>query len=254
MLNYFNLIREIAISDFKLKYQSSILGILWSFGKPLLMFGVLFFVFSSFVRFGGEVENYALHLLLGLILWNFFAESTLTSLNSLAGKAPLLKKIAFPRSIIIVSAVAAALLGLLFNIIVFAIFFVLSGMVFSWTIFLAAIFLIELFFVALGASFFISALYAKFKDVRHIWEIFLQIGFWITPIVYSVEMVPQKFHFPMYFFNPMTRIIQYSREAILQQRITNLDGMIGLLVLTLLVFFIGYFMYNKRSPHFAEEL
>src|SRR3989344_2468815 len=223
--NYFELTKAIALSDFKLRYHGSVLGIFWSFLKPLLTFGVLYLVFSVFIRF--DIENYALYLLLGIILWNFFAEATILSLNSLAGKAPVIKKIAFPRSIIIVSSTLTALLFVIFTVC--------------------------LYFVALGTSFFISALNAKFKDVRHIWEVLLQLGFWLTPIIYTVSMIPEKLHWFVYL-NPMTRVIQYSREAILQQKVSNLDGVFALFLMTLIIFFIGYYVYKKRSPYFAEEL
>ncbi|MBI2052734.1 MAG: ABC transporter permease [Candidatus Ryanbacteria bacterium] len=249
--HYFHLIKEIALSDFKLRYHGSWLGVLWSFLKPLLMFGVLFLVFSVFIRF--DTEHYALYLLLGIILWNFFAEATTLSLNGLDQKAPLIKKIAFPRTIIIVSSTLTALLSFLFNIIVFALFFTFSGLSPSRTILLVPVFVVELYFIALGASFLISALYAKFRDIRHIWEILLQLGFWLTPIIYPIGLVPQAFSWSIYL-NPLTRVIQYSREAILQSRVSNLDGMAALFLMTVTVFFAGYFVFKKRSPYFAEEL
>lgn len=249
--NYINLTKEMALSDFKLRYHDSLLGIFWSFLKPLLIFGVLFLVFSIFIRF--TIKNYALYLLLGIILWNFFVEATIFSLNGIFQKAPLIKKITFPRTIIVVSSTLTALLSFFFNIVVFSIFFIASRVSVSWTILLAFVFIIELYFIALGTSFLISALAAKFKDIRHIWEVLLQLGFWITPIIYSIEMIPQKFHWFVYL-NPLTRVIQYSREAILQQRVSNLDGMFTLFLMTATIFIGGYVVYKKRSPSFAEEL
>src|SRR3989338_343577 len=249
--NYFELTKAIALSDFKLRYHGSVLGIFWSFLKPLLTFGVLYLVFSVFIRF--DIENYALYLLLGIILWNFFAEATILSLNSLAGKAPVIKKIAFPRSIIIVSSTLTALLSFFFNIVVFGIFFLFSDLSLSISALLFVIFTVCLYFVALGTSFFISSLNAKFKDVRHIWEVLLQLGFWLTPIIYTVSMIPEKLHWFVYL-NPMTRVIQYSREAILQQKVSNLDGVFALFLMTLIIFFIGYYDYKKMLPYFAEEL
>jgi ABC-type polysaccharide/polyol phosphate export permease len=249
--NYFELTRAITLSDFKLRYHGSVLGIFWSFLRPLLMFGVLFLVFSHFLRF--DVPNYALYLLLGIILWNFFAEATTLSLSGMSSKAPLIKKIAFPRTIIIVSATLTALLSFFFNILVFGIFWAFSNVSLSLTSLLALVFFIELYFISLGMSFLITALYAKFRDVRPIWEVLLQIGFWLTPIIYTISMVPEKFHWFMYF-NPLTRVIQYSREALLQGKISNLDGMFALFLMTVTIFVVGLWAYKKRAPYLAQEL
>lgn len=249
--NYFSLTKAMVLTDFKLRYHGSILGVFWSFLRPLMLFGVLYTVFSIFVRF--DIPNYALYLLLGIILWNFFSEATLFSLNNLSSKAALIKKLYFPRSIIVVSSVLTTFVGFLMNFVVFAIFFIFSDLESSWTMFLAPIFIAELFLISLGVSFLVSALYAKFKDIRYIWEVMLQLLFWITPIIYTIEMVPQRFHFVLYL-NPLTRVVQYSRETLILQRVSNIDGMVALFLMTVVAVCLGYLVFQKRSPHLAEEL
>ena len=123
--NYLYLTLVMAITDFKIKYDNSVLGYLWSLLKPLLMFGTLYLVFSVFVRW--DVENYRLYLLLGIILWNFLSEVTLNSMVLLEGKASIIKKIYFPRWIIVIASSLTSLLTLLLNIGVFFIFFGLGG-------------------------------------------------------------------------------------------------------------------------------
>src|SRR4030042_1454431 len=123
--NYLYLIFVMAVTDFKVKYDNSALGYLWSLLKPLLMFGTLYLVFSVLVRW--QVENYKLYLLLGIILWNFLAEVTLNSMVLLEGKASIIKKIYFPRWIIVIASSLTSLLTLLLNTIVFFIFFVISN-------------------------------------------------------------------------------------------------------------------------------
>lgn len=249
--NYFNLTKEMTLTDFKLRYHGSFLGIFWALLKPLLTFGVLYAVFYIFLRF--PVKNYPLYLFLGIILWNFFAEATTISINSLSSKAPLIKKINFPRNIVIFSSTLTSFLNFILNLVIFYFFLAFSNFNLSWSAPLALLFFAELFFISLGMGLLVSALYSKFKDLRYIWEVLLQIGFWATPIIYSIEMVPQKFHFLVYL-NPMTRIIQYSREAILEGLISNLDGMIALFLATIIIFAAGYFVFEKRSPYFSEEL
>jgi ABC-type polysaccharide/polyol phosphate export permease len=171
-----------AITDFKIKYDNSVLGYLWSLLKPLLMFGTLYLVFSVFVRW--NVENYKLHLLLGIMLWNFLAEVTLNSMVLLEGKASILKKIFFPRWIIVIASSLTSLLTLLLNIVVFFIFFIFSGAHFQHNMWFFPLFLAEFYVFVVGLTLLLCALYPKFRDVHHIWEVFAQLGFWATPIVY----------------------------------------------------------------------
>lgn len=249
--NYWTLTRALAWSDFKLRFHDSALGILWSFLRPLLLFGVLYLVFSVFVRF--DIPNYGLYLLLGIILWNFFEEATNSTLTSLDGKAALLKKVAFPRTIIVLSAAVTSFISLLFNLAVFFLFFSFSDLAISPSAFLLFVYLAALFFIVLGTSYLLTALYAKFRDVRTIWEVLLRIGFWLTPIIYTLSIVPQKLHWWIYL-NPLTRVIQYSREAVIENRLSNLDGILALYLMAAAVFAVGYFVFKRRARYFAEEL
>jgi len=249
--NYWSLTRVLAWSDFKLRFHGSVLGIFWSFLRPLLLFSVLYIVFSKLVRF--DIPNYALYLLLGIILWNFFVEATNSSLASIDGKTTLIKKVSFPRTIIVLSATITAFISLLFNLLVFFLFFTFTDLTLSASAILLTIYLISLFFIALGVGYFLTALYAKFKDIKTIWEVFLQLGFWLTPIIYTLSIVPQKFHFWVYF-NPLTRVIQYSRETIIENRISNLDGIFALLLMATAIFICGYLVFRSRAKYFAEEL
>jgi len=227
------------------------LGVFWSFLRPLLLFGVLYLVFSVFVRF--DIPNYALYLLLGIILWNFFEEATNLALSNIEGKAAVIKKVAFPRTIVVLSATVTAFISLLFNFVVFLLFFAFSDLSLSIKTALLIIYLVALFFIALGTNYFLTALYAKFRDVKTIWEVLLRIAFWLTPIIYTLSIVPQKFHSWVYL-NPLTRVIQYSREAIIENRVSNLDGILALILMTATIFIFGYFVFRARARYFAEEL
>src|SRR3989344_5112435 len=177
--NYYPLLRALTISDFKLRYHDSVLGVFWSFLKPLFLFSVLYTVFSVFMRF--PIPHYGLYLLLGIILWTFFTEATTLSLKGLAQKAPLIRKIYFPRSILIVSSTLIALINLSANLCIFGLIFIFSGVHLSFSFLLVSIWIIELYIFALGCSLGLSALNVKFKDIEHIWDILLPLGLWITP-------------------------------------------------------------------------
>src|ERR1035437_8384562 len=118
--NYFSLIRELAITDFKLKYQGSIFGYLWSLMKPLAIFGVLYLVFTVFVRIPSKIPHFPVYLLLGIVLWNYFAESPTVGMPSIVEKGDLIRKVYFPRIVIVIANSLSALITLLLNLIVIA--------------------------------------------------------------------------------------------------------------------------------------
>jgi len=251
--NYLYLTLVMAITDFKIKYDNSVLGYLWSLLKPLLMFGTLYLVFSVFVRW--DVENYKLYLLLGIILWNFLAEVTLNSMVLLEGKAPILKKIYFPRWIIVIASSLTSLLTLLLNLIVFFIFFVFSGADFKNTTWLLVLYLVELYVLVVGLALLLCSLYPKFRDIHHIWEVFVQLGFWATPIIYPISIVPGKYH-TLIFLNPVARIIQGCRQALIGPpgQFLSLTNHIIVMFVAICLFVAGSAVFNKLSRSFAEDL
>ena len=251
--NYIYLTLIMAITDFKVKYDNSALGYLWSLVKPLLMFGTLYLVFSVFVRW--NVENYKLHLLLGIILWNFLAEVTLQSMVLLDAKAAIIKKIYFPRWVVIIASSLTSLLTLFLNIVVFFLFFIFSDPPFSTSALLLGIYLIELYFLSVGIALLLCALYPKFRDIHHLWEVFVQLGFWVTPIIYPISIVPQKYH-TLIFLNPMARVIQGSRQAIIGPPgdFTGFTSHVLIISVAAVFFWAGLTLFNKLSPSFAEDL
>lgn len=251
--NYLFLTLVMAITDFKIKYDNSILGYLWSLLKPLLMFGTLYLVFSVFVRW--EVENYRLYLLLGIILWNFLSEVTLNSMVLLESKASILKKIYFPRWIIVIASSLTSLLTLLLNICVFFIFFIFSSARLQTSALFLIIYLAELYIFVVGLALLLCSLYPKFRDIHHIWEVLVQLGFWATPIIYPISIVPQKYH-TLIFLNPAARIIQGCRQALIGpgKEFLGLTNHIIILAVALCLFAVGWAMFSKLSRSFAEEL
>jgi len=253
--NYLFLTLIMAITDFKIKYDNSFLGYMWSLLKPLLMFGTLYLVFSVFIRW--NVENYRLYLLLGIILWNFLSEVTLNSMVLLEGKASIIKKIYFPRWIIVVASSLTSLLTLVLNIGVFFLFFVFSGAHFRISALYLIVYLIELYTLVLGLALLLCSVFPKFRDIHHIWEVFVQLGFWVTPIIYPISIVPGKYH-KYIFLNPAARIIQGCREALIGQGSEFLGfgftNHVIIIFVAVCLFTVGMGMFNKLSRSFAEEL
>lgn len=245
---YYTLVKNFALTDFKLKYQGSVLGYLWSLLNPLLTFAILYVVFSIFVRF--QMENYSLFLFLGIILWGYFNEATFNALVSLYTKANIMKKIYFPRTVIVLASNVTTFLGFLLNFIVFLFFVLLSGVGLHFLSFLSVLFFINLFLLTLGVSYIVAGLNLRFIDTQHIWRILLQLFFWLTPVVYSLQAVPESYQF-FFYLNPLVLILEGMRNIFLENIFSFQFYFISLLF-SLIVFFIGYSLYRKMSVYFAE--
>ncbi len=245
------ILKEIAISDFKVRYQNSLLGYLWTLMKPLLLFAVLYVVFSVFMRF--PVEHYQLYLLLGVIIWNFFAESTSIALRSFETKQSLITKVYFPRIIVVIASTLTSLLTFLLNMIVFFVFLTISDITFSVNFFFMFVYTIELYFIILGTSLVLSTLYVKFRDISHIWDVLLQIGFWITPIIYPVTMVPEAYHRFIYL-NPLARLIEYSRAIFILHHIPAASLNMVLFIMTLCIMILGVALFYTQESSIPENI
>lgn len=245
---YFNLVKSFAWTDFKLKYHGSLLGYLWSLLNPLLTFGILYVVFSHFVRF--QIAHYPLFLFLGIILWGYFNEGTFNALTSLYIKSNIMKKIYFPRTAIVLASNLTTFLGFLLNFLVFLFFVLLSGLELHFLSLLSILFFTNLFLLTLGVSYIVAGMNLRFIDVQHIWRILLQLLFWLTPVIYSLEMLPESFRFLLYF-NPLVLILEGMRKLFLENFFSFPFYFLSLLF-SLVVFFLGYFVYRKMSVSFAE--
>jgi ABC-type polysaccharide/polyol phosphate export permease len=245
------ILKEIAVSDFKVRYQNSVLGYIWTLIKPLLLFAVLYLVFSVFMRF--PVENYQLYLLLGVVIWNFFAEATVVALRSFETKQSLITKIYFPRIIVVIASTLTSFMTFLLNMIVFFVFLTLSNIGFHLSFFFFLIYIFELYFIILAVSLILSALYVKFRDLSHIWDVLLQVGFWLTPIIYPVSLIPEAYHRYIYL-NPLARIIEYSRVVFIDGYIPAFNLNIILFLMTIVIFIFSVFVFRKFESQIAENI
>ena len=180
---YRELIWQLAWSEFKLRYKNSILGYFWSLLEPMLMLTVLYVVFSNLMRV--QVEYFQLFLLLGIILWNFLSRATSIGMNSIVGKADMIKKIYFPRDIFVISSCITALLMSIFESLIFISFMAIFRVPISTNLIYVPFILIFLFFISLGLTLALAALNVFYRDVQFIWQVILQAGFFATPILYT---------------------------------------------------------------------
>ncbi len=250
--NYLFLIEQFTITDFKLRYSQSVLGYLWSLLNPLMMFGVLYFVFSVFMRFG-EIPHYQVRLLSGIMLWSFFAEATTGGMNSLLMKASLLNKISFPRIIIPLSSIFTTTLSLLINLIVLVFFMFLSGAAIQITAFMGVVVVIQLIFLSFSLSLLLTSFFLRFRDLSHIWTVFLQLGFWATPIIYPENIVPEKYQI-LLKINPMARILKSFRSSVIYGEPVALADIYYTFIVIIVFLSTGILLFKWAQKYFPEWL
>lgn len=257
------LLRELVITDFKLRYQGSALGYLWSLLRPLFLFVILYIVFVYFLQIGKNIPHWPVAMLLGIVLWNFFAEITNQGLKAVVSQGGLLRKINFPKYVIIFAASFSALINLLLNLVIVAIFMIINKVDLSWTMLLSPIYIIEIYLCGLGLAFLLSTIYVKFRDMNYIWEIIMQALFYGSAVIYPIQKVIEKSDVLAQFIllNPVAQAIQDIRHAAVSSATPTLytlsenvyiTAIPWIIVVVVLAF--GAWLFKSRSPYFAEEV
>jgi len=253
----------LAYTDWKLRFFGSVLGYFWSLLRPLMLFGVLYAVFSQIVDVGGTVEDYPVQLLIGVILFTCWGEITGGSVASVVERESLVRKIAFPRAVIPLSIALGAAFNLLLNLITLGVFLALAGVQPRWTWLLVPLPLIFLILFAVGVSLMLSSLYVSFRDVQPIWDVILQALFYATPVIYPIEVMADKYETAsqIALMNPIAAAIQETRYLVLGGETPSVAEAIGdnaLLVVPVLVLLIvvvaGFLIFDRLAPRVAERL
>ena len=256
------LLRELVKTDFKLRYQNSALGYLWALLKPLLMFAILYVVFTKILRFGDGIPHYPVYLLVGTVFWNFFTECTFLGIHAIEMRGDLIRKVNFPKYIVVISATSTALINLLINVGVILIFALINGCTLSLSWLLVIPSIIELYVLALGISLWLGAINVKLRDIGSIWEVITQALFYAVPIIYPISMVTSVSTAAanIILVNPIAQAIQDVRHNIVtDQTVTTWEfvgvvwGLVSVLVVIAVLVF-GAFYFKRRSRKFAEEV
>lgn len=258
------LLRELVITDFKLRYQGSVLGYLWSLLKPMMLFAIMYVVFVHFLRFGDGIDHFAVTLLLGIVLWTFFLEATNQGMQAIVNRGDLIRKINFPKYIIVISGTISALINLILNLVVVFVFMLFDGVDFGWSALLFPLSVVVLYVFSLGLAFLLSASYVKYRDVSHIWEVLMQGLFYATPIIYPLQMVIEKIPEAAQYLmlNPIATVIQNARASLVGQEnvITNSQMASSFVfeivpyLIIVIVCFVGFMYFKKAQKTFAENI
>ncbi len=257
------LLRELVRTDFKLRYQNSVLGYFWSLLRPFSLFVILYIVFVKILGAGGDIPYFGVYLLVGIVIWNYFAEVTNNSVTAVVGKGDLLRKVNFPRYIIVVAGSFSALINLFFNFIVIAVFMLIAGSDVSRTVVFLPLLVVELFVFSLAVGFLLSSLYVRYRDIGFIWEVAMQGLFFATPIMYAFSLVSDKSPVvaKILISNPIAQLMQDMRYMLVTPKTETVGSTFGTPFAYLIpvgivaVFTIaaGYY-FKQRSAHFAEEV
>lgn len=257
------LLKELTKTDFKLRYQGSVLGYLWALLKPLMMFAILYIVFSKLLRIGNDIPHYPVYLLTGTVLWSFFTECTAQGIQAIENRGDLLRKISFPKYIVVVSTTLTAVINLLINLVVVVAFALLNGVTPSFSWLMVPILILELYCLALGISLLLGSINVKYRDIASIWDVCIQALFYAVPIIYPISTVANTSALAakIIILNPIAQVIQDVRYCLITTDTMTMWNFIESPIVKLLpiaIVFVallyGAYVFRKRSRFFAEEV
>ena len=251
------------MTEFKRVYFGTVLGYLWSLIRPLMLFGVLLFVFTKVFKIGSEeVEHYPVMLLLGIVLFTFFQESSTNAVTSVVTQEGVVRKTQFPRLVIPLATVLTGAFNLCLNLIVVFAFIFAFGVDPTWTWLLLPVALLALFVLTAAMSMALSVLYVRFRDVAIIWVVFAQVLFYATPILYPITAFENETYEHLLMINPLAVIFEQVRVWILAEpqaptAVEAAGGALHLLpaaAIFVAVCAFGVWIFNRDAPRIAEEL
>jgi len=258
--------KELVKTNFKLRYQGSYLGVLWSVLQPLMLFAVMYVVFVKFLKFTDGTPTFPISLLCGTCLWQFFTESTSMGMRSIVDRGDLLRKIHFPNYIIVAATTMGSMISLAINLGVVILFGFFAHAHYTWRVITVIPSILQLYAISLGVALLLGSLYVYFRDIGHIWDVILQALFYATPIIYPLSMVQKNPEFSwaadFMMLMPTTQTIMDIRHNLLSPEYvptiwTVVDNKILCLipyVLSVLVLWLGVHVFRKYSAKFAEVL
>ena len=249
--NNYGIIFNFAKSDLKIRYRNSVLGIFWSLIEPLLMLGVLFVVFSTMFKF--EIPNFPIYLLVGIVCYNFFKNGTVFALNSLSNRSTLMTQIYFPRSVPAISSGITAAIMLILELVVLAIFIVIFQFVPPITILFLPLVLALLFLLVLGIALPLSVLNVKYKDTEFIWMVIVHAGFFLTPIFYQFDMMPEQVQ-NILQFSPMVQIVTMAHHVVLYGMLPSVTSILYAVGSISVITAVGYLIFRKYQAKIVEEV
>lgn len=249
--NYASLILQFALKDFKIRYTHSVLGYTWSVINPVIFFGLYYIVATNFLKV--EIPRYPAFLLLSVMMWNFFFEGSSRGVGSLLARADVLSKMVMPREVVVYSSLLSAGLTFAINLVVLMVLLWSTGTELTASAVCFPILLADLIALTLGISLLLSPIYVRFHDIGYLWNIVLQVGFWMTPILYSELNVPERWRW-IVWWNPVARILVDSRRSLVYGLFPGTRGFFITTLYSLGVLLLGILVFKKLQGKVADYL
>ena len=250
----------LALTDWKLRFYGSVLGIFWTLARPFAFFGVIYVVFTEIVGLDASVDHYGVYILIGLVTYNFFAEVTGNSVQALTIRENLLRKMYFPPAVVPLAVTLTALLNLGMTMIAVLIFVLANGIFpdWAWLEVLPILLLVTIF--AAGVGMLLSATYVRYRDVQPIWEVTAQLIFYATPVLYVASKIPETARH-LLLCNPLAAALTQLRHAVVDPSAPTLGAEMGgdiriliPIAITFGLFAFGFWVFARASPRIAENL
>jgi ABC-2 type transport system permease protein len=237
--------------DVKIKYRKSVLGVLWTILNPLLMMTILSIVFSNLFKF--DVENYALYILAGQIIFGFYSEATSASMTAILGNASLIKKVYIPKYLFVFSRIISGSINILSSVCALIIVMIFTRAQLHLTMFLCIIPLILVIVLVTGVGLLLAAVTARFRDILHLYSIFVTALLYLTPVIYPISILPHWVRV-IVNINPLTGILNIFRDLVIYNTIPELKAFLVSSAIVLLFLAVGIIAFFKRQDKFILEV
>lgn len=248
---YRDMIYSMIKRELRGRYQKSVLGMLWTFINPFFQIIIYTVVFT--VIFPNKIDDYYIYLMTGIIPWNFFTEALGQGAGSIVSNADMTKKIYFPREILTIASVSAKFINMILAFVVVFIFLVFSNIGISYHILLLPLVWISEYLIALGFTLFFSAITVYLRDMEYIVNVLLMAWIWATPIMYSIDAIPENIK-KLLFINPMTSVVISYHDILYYHTWPSLVALVGALIVGCVFVIIGEIVFVRLEGNFAEEL
>lgn len=248
---FWPLLFELISRDVKIKYRKSVLGVLWTLLNPLLMMIVLSIVFSNLFRF--DIENYSLYLLSGQIIFTFYSESTTSAMASILSNGALIKKVYIPKYLFVISRILSSLINIMASYCALIFVMIFTRTELHYTIFLSIIPLILLLIFSTGIGLILAALAVKFRDIMHLYSVFVTALMYLTPVIYPMSALP-KWVQNIVNLNPLTGILTMFRDLVIFNRIPEITQILISLAIVILALVVGLRIFYKQQDDFILNL
>lgn len=245
------MLRNLVSKELQARYKNSVLGFFWTFLNPLLMLAVYSFVFSTIMR--SDIKDFSIFMFIGLLAWNYIAGSVLQGTGCLVSNASLLKKVYFPREVIPLAIVFANMINYILSMIILLIALVISGIGIHHDILFYPVILLAQTIFLIPLVLILSVVNVYFRDLEHTVNVLINLWFFLTPVVYSLSIVPESMRV-FFYLNPATHIIE-AYLAIMYYRVApNLSALFWLFVGSIIFFWIGYVIFDRLQRRVTEEI